>query len=91
MAHLDKRALMAGAEPLCAWLDVLVSDKSEDGMREGVSAVFLLFLTRDVFYKDDDCKIPRHYVLLEVEEALKHDKPMVLVHEHDPRHGGPGA
>ena len=91
VAHLENRALRAGArEPLRAWLDVRMPDRSESGMREGVrgSSVYMLFLTRDVFYRDDACEQPRKYVIMEAEEALKHDKPMVLVHEVDKRHGG---
>jgi RecA/RadA recombinase len=82
--------MVAGAPPLRAWLDVRAIDKSTEGMLAGVrgSAAFLLFLTRDVFYKDDDCLEPREFVIMEVEEALRLGKPLVLVHEQDPRHGG---
>ena len=52
-----------------------------DAMVEGVqhSAIFVLFMTKGVF--------KRPYVRLEIEQAFKFDKPILLVHEDDERHG----
>ena len=72
---------------LCAELKLVGKnawfDKSEtpsvEGMLHGVanSAVFLLFLTRDVFTRD--------FCLLEIREALRLRKPMILLRETEPR------
>eukprot|EP00899_Mesostigma_viride_P012162 jgi/Mesvir1/20947/Mv08018-RA.1 len=54
---------------------------TEAGMREGVSGseTFMLFLTDGV--------LTRPAVQLEVREALRLGKPILLVHEQDERHG----
>jgi hypothetical protein len=72
---------------LCAELKLVGKtawyDKSEtpsvEGMMNGVanSAAFLLFLTRDVF--------TREFCLLEIREALRLRKPVILLRETEPR------
>jgi hypothetical protein len=63
------------------WWDQNMDEIDTEAMQEGVqkSAVFLLFMTKSVFH--------RPYVRLEIEEALKLGKPILLVHEGDKRHG----
>jgi hypothetical protein len=63
------------------WYDNKMENLTADGMKEGVrkSAVFLLFLTKGIF--------SRPYVQLEISEALKYKKPILLLHELDERHG----
>jgi hypothetical protein len=65
------------------WWDMIADDLTSSGMKTGValSSVYLLFLNRGV--------LGRPFVLLEFEEALRLEKPIVLVREIDARHGGP--
>ena len=59
------------------WWDQNMDEINTDAMKEGVqkSAVFMLFMTKDVFH--------RPYVRLEIEEAMKFGKPILLLHEND--------
>ena len=71
------------------WYDNEMSEFDEDtpgsidaeGMKEGArdSAVFILFMTKGIF--------TRPFVRLEVKEAVKSGKPIMLLHEIDDRHG----
>ena len=62
------------------WYDNNMDELNVQGMKSGVqkSAVFLLFMTDGIFH--------RPYVRLEIEEALKLGKPILVVHEIDGRH-----
>lgn len=63
------------------WYDNTMENLTAEGMKEGVrnSAVFVLFMTKGVF--------TRPFVRIEIEEALKERKPIILLHETDDRHG----
>ena len=63
------------------WYDMNVKNLTTEGMKEGVteSAVFMLFLSQDVFKSD--------FVQLEVQTAYDMEKPIFLVFEDDSRHG----
>ena len=63
------------------WYDNNMQNLTTEGMKEGVrcSAVFILFLSKDVF--------SRHFVKVEVLEALEQKKPFILVHETNQHHG----
>ncbi|KAK3265253.1 hypothetical protein CYMTET_26052 [Cymbomonas tetramitiformis] len=65
------------------WLDMNASQLTEEGMLLGVreKEVFLLFLTKGIF--------ERWFVThVELMEAVRTGKPIVLVHEVDPAKGG---
>jgi hypothetical protein len=86
MAQL--RAELALHHAKRAWFDKSETP-SVEGMLAGVahSDVFLLFLTRDV--------LTRPYCLLEIREALRLRKPLILLRETEPRltfvHAGDGS
>ncbi|KAG2484029.1 hypothetical protein HYH03_017119 [Edaphochlamys debaryana] len=78
---MSLKALLESAAPgLRCWLDK-DEDATEAGMRRGVagSKYYLLFLTQGV--------LTRPFVQLEAREALALQKPVILVHETDPRFG----
>ncbi|GIL73416.1 hypothetical protein Vretimale_17577 [Volvox reticuliferus] len=78
---MSLKALLESASPgLRCWLDK-DEDATEAGMRRGVagSRYYLLFLTQGV--------LTRPFVQLEAREALALGKPVILVHETDPRFG----
>ncbi|GIL49750.1 hypothetical protein Vafri_6047 [Volvox africanus] len=78
---MSLKALLESASPgLRCWLDK-DEDATEVGMRRGVagSRYYLLFLTQGV--------LTRPFVQLEAREALALGKPVILVHETDPRFG----
>ncbi|GFR49547.1 hypothetical protein Agub_g11591 [Astrephomene gubernaculifera] len=78
---MSLKALLESASPgLRCWLDK-DEDATEAGMRRGVagSRHYLLFLTQGV--------LTRPFVQLEAREALALGKPVILVHETDPRFG----
>ncbi|PNW76359.1 hypothetical protein CHLRE_12g557503v5 [Chlamydomonas reinhardtii] len=78
---MSMKALLESASPgLRCWLDK-DEDATEAGMRRGVagSRYYLLFLTQGV--------LARPFVQLEAREALALGKPVILVHETDPRFG----
>ncbi|KAG2438415.1 hypothetical protein HYH02_010870 [Chlamydomonas schloesseri] len=78
---MSLKALLEAASPgLRCWLDK-DEDATEAGMRRGVagSRYYLLFLTQGV--------LARPFVQLEAREALALGKPVILVHETDPRFG----
>ena len=68
---------------LISWYDNMVQDRSEAGMMAGVrdSAVFVLFLTEGT--------TERLYVQLEIREAFRLQKPIVMIEETDDRFGKP--
>eukprot|EP01051_Picozoa_sp_SAG22_P000939 SAG22_NODE_31_length_27697_cov_7.384376_10_plen_353_part_00 len=63
------------------WYDNDMDNLTADGMAEGVrdSACFVLFMSAGVF--------TRPYVQFEIAQALSHNKPILLLHETDDRHG----
>jgi hypothetical protein len=63
------------------WYDNRASDLTKEGMRQGIvnTAAFLLFLSEGA--------LERPFVQFEVREVTALKKPMVLVHESDPRFG----
>jgi hypothetical protein len=65
-----------------AWLDMDANDLSTQGMMDGVknSDIFLLFYTVGYF--------ERPYCLLELDEAIKQKKKIVLMYEERERFGG---
>ena len=65
-----------------AWLDMDANDLSTQGMMDGVknSDNFLLFCTVGYF--------ERPYCLLELEEAIKRKKKIVVMYEERERFGG---
>mmetsp|Transcript_4917 Transcript_4917/g.12706 ORF Transcript_4917/g.12706 Transcript_4917/m.12706 type:complete len:449 (-) Transcript_4917:70-1416(-) len=75
-----RQSLMEVHPEIKVWYDQ-VNTPTEAGMKEGVSGseTFLVFLTSGV--------LTRYFVQLEVRTALALGKPVVLVHETDPRHG----
>jgi hypothetical protein len=63
------------------WYDNRATDLTKDGMKHGIegAAAFLLFLSESV--------LNRSFCQFEIREAIALKKPMVLVHESDPRFG----
>lgn len=63
------------------WYDNKAKQVTEAGMKEGVanSAIFLLFLSAGCLQRD--------FVQLEIREAIRLEKPVMLLHETDTRHG----
>eukprot|EP01048_Picozoa_sp_COSAG05_P000363 COSAG05_NODE_9_length_39734_cov_180.598067_27_plen_1828_part_00 len=68
---------------LLSWYDNNADDRSEQGMMDGVrgAAVFVLFLTAGT--------IERYYVQLEIREAFRLRKPIIMIMETDERFGKP--
>eukprot|EP00935_MAST-01C_sp_MAST-1C-sp1_P000509 g509.t1 len=64
------------------WFDKMVSGNkvTKEGMREGIekSGAFVLFLSKGVLTRD--------FVIFELRTALEAKKPIVFLHEEDPRH-----
>jgi hypothetical protein len=71
--ELQKRGMVV-------WYDQVAEDLTKGGMQAGVqqSDVFVLFLTQGT--------MSRPFVHLELREAVKHGKKILLLHEQDPRH-----
>ena len=67
-----------GAE---VWYDMNAEDLTRAGMVAGIheSATFVLFLSHGV--------LERPFCQLEIRRAMQENKPIVLVHEEDSRHG----
>ena len=63
------------------WYDQLAKDLTESGMKTGIekSENYVLFLSEGV--------ATRPFVQLELRHALPLEKPIILVHEEDARHG----
>eukprot|EP00935_MAST-01C_sp_MAST-1C-sp1_P002075 g2075.t1 len=63
------------------WYDQTASDLTTEGMRAGIqrSQCCIIFLSDGV--------MGREFVQLELREAVRLEKPIVLVHEEDARHG----
>ena len=66
---------------LKVWYDNEMKKLTAEGMKDGVchAAVFVLFMSKGVF--------SRPFVQLEIKEALRVGKPILLLHEIDERHG----